>query len=93
MCWHGHINQGGQANYRISVLAGANLLDDRLNVWTFGEYDKNEIVQMLDIDWYEDACGTFGADADPTAAANGPNNDGIFDNAGPLSDPRAYMCT
>jgi outer membrane receptor protein involved in Fe transport len=88
---YGMINQGGQANQRISVLAGANLLDDRLNVWTFGEYDKNDIVQMLDIDWYEDAWGTFGADADPTAIGNGPAIDGVFDNAGPVSDRRTLQ--
>ncbi|HEX8660278.1 MAG TPA: TonB-dependent receptor plug domain-containing protein, partial [Brevundimonas sp.] len=88
---YGMINQGGQANRRISILAGANLLDDRLNVWTFGEYDKNDQVKMLDIDWYDEAWGTFGNDADPTAAANGPNNDGIFDNAGPVSDRRTLQ--
>ncbi len=88
---YGMINQGGQANQRVSILAGANLLDDRLNIWTFGEYDRNDEVKMLDIDWYEEAWGTFGNDADPTAAANGPNSDGIYDNAGPLNNRRTLQ--
>ena len=76
---YGMINQDGQANTRVSALVGTNLLDDRLNLWAFGEYDHNDEVRILDIDWYRANPGTFGADADPTAPADGPVSDSIFD--------------
>jgi outer membrane receptor protein involved in Fe transport len=78
---YGQINQAGQANKRVSVLAGANLLDDRLNVWAFGEYEDVDEVLVSDIDWLEDSWGLIGVDGDPAAAANGPPSDGIIDNA------------
>ena len=74
---YGMINQDGQANKRISALIGTNLLDDRLNLYLFGEYEDIDEVQSLDIDWLEAAHAFVGIDADPTTA----NNDGMLDNA------------
>ena len=74
---YGMINQDGQANKRISALAGMNLLDDRLNVYAFGEYEDIDMVESLDIDWLEDSRALVGIDADPTTAVN----DGMLDNA------------
>lgn len=69
---YGMVNQDGQANRRISVLAGANFLDDRLNVYAHGEYDRTDGVNTADLDWLRDG-NVFGAggtlvDADPAAA-------------------------
>lgn len=72
---YGMINQNGEANKRISALAGANLLDDRLNVYLHGEYEEVDEVTSLDIDWLRDSPVRIGTDADPTTA----RNDGIFD--------------
>ncbi|MDQ3125347.1 MAG: TonB-dependent receptor [Pseudomonadota bacterium] len=74
---YGMINQDGQANKRISALIGTNLLDDRLNLYLFGEYEDIDEVQSLDIDWLEAAHALVGIDADPTTA----RNDGMFDTA------------
>ncbi|MEY4555086.1 MAG: hypothetical protein RL093_205, partial [Pseudomonadota bacterium] len=78
---YGMINQDGQANRRISLLAGANLLDDRLNLYTHAEYDKTDGVTADDIDWLMDghvfgAPGT-GVDADPTASPFDGNLDTV----------------
>lgn len=78
---YGMINQDGQANQRVSGLAGVNLFDDRLNLWAFAEYDHNDEVRILDIDWYRRNPGLATVDADPTNPANGPATDGIFDIA------------
>ena len=72
---YGMINQGGEANRRISALAGANLFDDRLNVYLHGEYEEVDEVTSLDIDWLRDAPVRLGVDADPTNA----RSDGIVD--------------
>lgn len=78
---YGMINQAGQANKRVSILGGVNLLDDRLNLWAFGEYDKNDEVKVLDIDWLEDSYLLGINDSDPAqGSANGPTSDGIIDN-------------
>jgi outer membrane receptor protein involved in Fe transport len=65
---YGMINQNGEANKRISVLAGTNLLNDRLNIYAHGEYEEVDEVTSLDIDWLEDAPVRVGIDADPTTA-------------------------
>jgi len=79
---YGMINQDGQANTRASALVGVNLFDDRLNLWAFGEYDQNDEVRILDIDWYRANPGLSGVDADPAPGSpNGPVSDGIFDIA------------
>ena len=72
---YGMINQDGEANRRISALAGANLLDDRLNVYVHGEYEEVDEVTSLDIDWLRNAPVRIGVDADPTTSTN----DGIID--------------
>ncbi len=78
---YGQINQGGeQTQQRISALAGVNLLDDRLNLYAFGEYELNDEIKSLDIDWLEDSWALVGTDADPTSASIGPASDGDFDS-------------
>ena len=79
---YGQINQGGdQTQQRISALAGVNLLDDRLNLYAFGEYELNDEIKTLDIDWLEDSWALVGIDADPTNGSIGPASDGQFDTA------------
>jgi outer membrane receptor protein involved in Fe transport len=73
---YGMINQNGEANRRISALAGANLLDSRLNVYVHGEYEEVDEVTSLDIDWLRNAPVRIGTDADPTTA----RYDGIIDS-------------
>lgn len=86
---YGMINQDGQANKRISLLAGANLLDDRLNVYAFGEYEDIDEVQVLDIDWLESAYGLIGLDADPaTLPYDGVIDAGLFSGLRTLQRPR-----
>lgn len=66
---------------RVSVLAGANLFDDRLNVYAFGEYERLDEIRRSDVNWLRDG-RTFpiGIDADPTSAALGPVMDGDLDS-------------
>ncbi|GAA0610310.1 TonB-dependent receptor [Brevundimonas kwangchunensis] len=73
---YGMINQNGEANRRISALAGANLLDGRLNVYAHGEYEEVDEVTSMDIDWLRDAPVRIGVDADPTNATS----DGLIDS-------------
>jgi outer membrane receptor protein involved in Fe transport len=70
------INQDGETSKRLSALIGKNLFDDRLNVYAFGEYEKLDAVNSLDIDWLRNATALVGVDADPAAA----RFDGIRDN-------------
>ncbi|MBP8062497.1 MAG: TonB-dependent receptor [Brevundimonas sp.] len=72
---YGMINQNGEANRRISALAGVNLFDDRLNLYIHGEYEEVDEVTSLDIDWLNNAPIRLGVDADPTNA----RSDGIVD--------------
>ncbi|RZJ47155.1 MAG: TonB-dependent receptor [Brevundimonas sp.] len=73
---YGMINQNGEANKRISALAGVNLLDDRLNLYIHGEYEQVDEVTSLDIDWLRDAPVRIGMDADPTT----DRYDGVLDS-------------
>lgn len=73
---YGMLNQDGQSARRLSVLAGTNLLDDRLNVYAHGEYEKQDAVYYRNVDWLQDAWSLVGNDADPASASN----DGIYDN-------------
>ncbi len=75
------INQDGQAAKRISILAGKNLFDDRLNIYAHAEYEKQDQVQSLDMDWLRRSPVLLGVDADPTSAAIGPAYDGRVDTA------------
>lgn len=65
---------------RVSVLAGHNFLDDRLNVYAFGEYERIDDVNAADLGWLRDGRTVIGVDADPSNPAIGPAADGIFDN-------------
>jgi outer membrane receptor protein involved in Fe transport len=67
---------GGQLNRRLSVLAGKNFLDGRLNVYATGEYEKNDEVLDSDVDWRKAAWTLLNRDTD--VANNQP--DGVFDN-------------
>ncbi|MDI6624791.1 MAG: TonB-dependent receptor [Brevundimonas sp.] len=79
---YGQLVQGGAADTRrISVLAGANLLDDRLNVYAHGEYERTEEVYSEHLNWLRDGSIVLGIDADPTNQAIGPVNDGFLDVA------------
>ena len=76
---YGMINQDGQANKRLSGLLGVNLLDDRLNLWAFGEYEQLDELRYDDIDWLRESYALVAVDADPTNPATGPASDGIID--------------
>jgi len=79
---YGQLVKGGPADTRrISVLAGANLLDDRLNVYAFGEYERVEEVFAEHLGFLRNGSIILGVDADPTNPAIGPNSDGIIDVA------------
>lgn len=78
---YNEINQDGQAGQRLSILAGANFLDDRLNVYAFGEYDRTDRLTTLDFDWAREGWLLLGNDGDPAVGSpNGPNIDGVPDN-------------
>jgi len=73
---YGMINQGGEANKRISALIGTNLLDDRLNLWAFAEYEDIDDVDVLDIDWLRASSAFLTTDVDAAATPN----DGVIDS-------------
>ncbi len=77
---YGMINEDGQAARRLSALFGKNFFNDRLNVYAFGEYEKQDAVDSLDMDWLRRAPVVIAMDADPTSPLIGPNTDGIYDN-------------
>ncbi|MBU1538168.1 MAG: TonB-dependent receptor [Alphaproteobacteria bacterium] len=87
---YGMINQEGQANKRISALAGVNLFDDRLNLYGFAEIEDIDEVGSMDIDWMRDGRGFVNLDADPTSARNDGNLDSMVIGGGvrSLSRPR-----
>lgn len=70
------MNENGELDGRISGLFGKNLLNNRLNVYISGEYEKSEEVFIKDIDWLRDNRVLLQNDLDP-AAPN--NNDGVTD--------------
>jgi outer membrane receptor protein involved in Fe transport len=70
------INKDGQTNKRISILGGANLFGDRLNVYGSFEHEENEEVKDSDVDWRSDAWRFMAVDFDPVAAPN----DGVVDS-------------
>ncbi len=70
------INDDGQLSGRVSALVGRNFLDDRLNVYAFGEYQEFEEVLDLDQDWRRDSWALLNNDSDP----NNSRPDGILDN-------------
>jgi outer membrane receptor protein involved in Fe transport len=83
------INQDGQANKRISILAGANVLEDRLNLWSFGEYEHIDEIGIEDIDWNADSYALVAVDADPAGATfDGDYDAALFGGLNTLSRPR-----
>lgn len=70
------INQGGQINRRISGLIGENFLDDRLNIYLHGEYERADEVRDEDIDYLREANFLLNNDTDPV----GSPVDGQLDN-------------
>lgn len=75
---YAQINQDGQANKRISALAGHNFLDDRLNVYAFGEYQEGDEVRDSDIDWRSEAWSLLNYDTDPASAPADDQIDNIL---------------
>lgn len=60
-------NQDGQLSRRISGVVGKNLLNDRLNIYAFGEYQKADEVRATDLDYLQEAADLFVVDIDPSA--------------------------
>lgn len=76
------INEDGQMQRRVSGLIGKNFFDDRLNVYLHGEYELNDEVTSMDIDWLRRGTLFLEDDRDPPGTnAFGPNVDGVWDNA------------
>lgn len=75
---YAQINDGDQFNGRISALIGHNFLNDRLNVYATGEYEKSDPVLDFDLDWQTDGKVLIQNDLDPNAATP----DGVFDVIG-----------
>lgn len=69
------INQDHQLSERLSVLYGINLLDDRLNLYASGEYQRNDEVLDADVDWRRESWGLLGNDSDPSSTPS----DGVTD--------------
>ncbi len=77
---YGQLVEGGAADTRrLSALAGINLLDDRLNLYGFGEYERAEEVYSEHIDWRRTGRIRLGIDADPTNPLIGPAADNVVD--------------
>jgi outer membrane receptor protein involved in Fe transport len=77
---YGQLVQGGAADTRrVSMLAGVNLLDDRLNLYGHAEWERTEEVYGEHINWLRDGRIRLGIDADPTNTAIGPRSDGFID--------------
>jgi outer membrane receptor protein involved in Fe transport len=85
------INQGGDNNrYNAAILGGVNLLDDRLNLWGFAEYEYSDAIRTDDIDWVRDGWVLFNTDADPAFPNNFDNqiDVGLLSNVRTLARPR-----
>ncbi|KPF85058.1 hypothetical protein IP78_00210 [Brevundimonas sp. AAP58] len=72
---YAQVNQDGQASQRLSVLWGGNFLDDTLNVYATGEYQRNDETLDRDLDWLREGWGLLAVDADPSTAPD----DGVRD--------------
>jgi outer membrane receptor protein involved in Fe transport len=68
------LNQNGELNGRFSALLGANLLNDRLNVYLSAEYENNEEVLNRNVDWFRQDRVLLQNDLD---GAPPNNNDGV----------------
>jgi outer membrane receptor protein involved in Fe transport len=70
------INDGGQQSQRLSALFGKNLMNDRLNVYAFGEFQEFDEVRDADMDWRREAWTLLNNDTD----VNNATPDGQLDN-------------
>ena len=70
------INQDGQMAKRLSVLAGKNFFDGRLNVYATGEYEKDDEVRDSQVDWRRKAWVLLNNDTD----VSNSQPDGQMDN-------------
>jgi len=74
---YGIINKGGgEATKRLSVLAGVNLFDDRLNLYVSGEIEEIDEVNQSSLEFMTKAWGLVGNDADPAGTST---SDGVLD--------------
>jgi outer membrane receptor protein involved in Fe transport len=64
-------------NKRVSLMAGTNLLEDRLNLYGFAEYQTSDVVndRDLELDYIQHEQRVITVDADPASALS----DGVFD--------------
>lgn len=69
------VNQDGQMSERLSALWGGKFLEDRLNVYVSGEYQRSDEVLDRDVDWRREGWGFISNDADPSSASS----DGVID--------------
>lgn len=76
---YAQINQDGQSNQRYSFLVGDNAVNDRLNVYVTGEYERSGEVLDSDIDWQQASCALLNVDSDPISPASALS-DGDLDN-------------
>lgn len=67
---------GGDLNRRLSLLAGKNFFDGRLNIYGSAEYEKNDEVLDSDVDWRKKAYVLLNRDTDVSNTLP----DGVFDN-------------
>lgn len=80
------INQDHQLSQRLSVLWGQNLLNDRLNYYVSGEYQRSDEVLDADVDWRRESWALIGNDSDPASASS----DGVPDQI-LIRDARTYI--
>ena len=78
--WGQLVKDGAASSQRVSVLAGVNLFDDRLNIYAHAEYDEQEEVYIEHVQWLGDGSVILGTDADPTNPLFGPRSDGVLDS-------------
>ena len=78
--WGQLVEDGAASPQRVSVLAGVNLFDDRLNLYAHAEYDEQEEIYIEHLGQFNDASVILGTDRDPTDTTFGPVSDGILDS-------------
>lgn len=86
--WGQLVKDGPASTQRVSVLAGVNLFDDRLNIYAHAEYDEAEEIYIEHIPWLGDGSVILGTDRDPTNTLFGPVSDGILDSGEIFYDAR-----
>ena len=67
---------GGDLNRRLSILAGKNFFDGRLNIYGTAEYEKNDEVLDSNVDWRKKAYVLLNRDTD----VSNSQPDGVLDN-------------